>query len=279
MLDLAPRSRALDIFHQRFQEETLPPALSSGAFSRFALETYDAQTLQIGRSAWRARALDEYRSQVAFTDLLNDLTLLGASFDVLGATIRVVRDEARHVEICRRMVGALGGGDQIPGEPCYVNPSPHLARMSRVLRTLIGFLCIGETLSMRLIAAVRDRTEDELAHGVMTCLAADESVHSRFGWILLEQLAPNLSAADRAEIDQLLPFYFGAVEDAVVKSAGDRRSAGGPVSPFGSLDYEARMEAYRESIERDIIGRFEALGLPGERAHRNRTRVRPAIPL
>ena len=115
MLDLAPRNRALDVFHRHFQDETLPEALKSGTFATFARATYDVHEIRWGRSAWQARVLDEYRSQIAFTDLLNDLTQLGCSFDVLGTAIRVVRDEARHVEICRRMTAASVA--PAPGKP------------------------------------------------------------------------------------------------------------------------------------------------------------------
>src|SRR5262249_34625565 len=122
MLDLRSASRVLGKFHDRFHDDALPSDLSLEAFAAFDRGAYDAASLEWGLGAWQARLLDEYRSQVAFTDLLLQLTELGFSFDVLGTAVRVVRDEARHVELCRRMVHALGGDDIIPGEPGYVNP-------------------------------------------------------------------------------------------------------------------------------------------------------------
>jgi hypothetical protein len=279
MLDLTSSSRALDMFHRRFQDDTLPEELSSEVFSRFDRGAYDATTLGWALSAWQARALDEYRSQVAFTDLLQDMTRLGCSFDLLGTAIRVVRDEARHVELCRRMISILGGSDVVPGQPAFINPSAELPPMSRVLRTLIGFLCIGETLSVRLISAVRDNTRDDLAKAVMTRLAADESIHARFGWVALELLTPFFSPEQRAEIDELLPFYFGAVEDAVIASARDRSDQHGPTNPFGYLSYEERMERYEDSLRRDILPRFESLGYEAKRAHENRTLTLPSVAL
>src|SRR5262252_3903259 len=99
MLDLRSTSRVLAGFHDRFQDDMLPLDLSLQAFARFDRGTYDSASLDWGLSAWQARLLDEYRSQVAFTDLLLQLTELGFSFDVLGTAVRVVRDEARHVEL------------------------------------------------------------------------------------------------------------------------------------------------------------------------------------
>src|SRR6476620_9766720 len=107
MLDLRSSSRVLARFHDRFHDDGLPTDLSLQAFARFDPGAYDAASLEWGLGAWQARLLDEYRSQVAFTDLLLQLTELGFSFDVLGTAVRLVRDEARHVELCRRMVRSL----------------------------------------------------------------------------------------------------------------------------------------------------------------------------
>ena len=76
--------------------------------------------------------LDEYRSQVAFTDLLANMTTAGFAFDLLGVAVRVVRDELRHVELCRRMINVLGGSDLMSGDPALVNPSRRLHRLDRI---------------------------------------------------------------------------------------------------------------------------------------------------
>jgi hypothetical protein len=271
MLDLRPAHRTLATFHDRFQDDALPRELSLQAFAKFDRGAYDAASLEWGLAAWQARLLDEYRSQVVLTDLLLQLTELGCSFDILGTAVRVVRDEARHVELCRRMVHALGGDDLIPGEPSYINPAKALAPMRRVLQTTVGFLCIGETMSVRLILGVRQMTIDPLARRLITCLAADESIHSCFGWKLLEVLTPVLSAEDLAWVNESLPPYFAAIKDVVRTSAADDPAeplSAAPPNPFGYLSAADRMSVFDEAMRGDIIPRFEALGYAATSAWR-----------
>jgi len=71
--------------------------------------------------------LNEYRSQVGFTDLLHAMTRVGLSRDSLQTMERLTRDEVVHVELCRRMVVGLGGSDVISGEPSWVGLEVSLA--------------------------------------------------------------------------------------------------------------------------------------------------------
>jgi hypothetical protein len=104
-LDLRPINRALETFGRRSLDALLPEALQSERFVDWT-PTVDASTLAIGRGAWEQMTLNEYRSQVGFTDLLHAMTRLGLSRDSLQTMERLTRDEVVHVELCRRMVVA-----------------------------------------------------------------------------------------------------------------------------------------------------------------------------
>lgn len=268
MLNLARSQSACDVLHQRFLDDALPKEVSRAAFEAFKPSAYDRESLELGRVAWEMRTLDEYRSQVAFTELLMELTEMGFAFDILGTAVRVVRDEARHVELCRRMVAVLGGSETIPGEPTWVRSDPTQPLMRRVVRTVIGSLCVGETFSVRMLAAVRDTTIDPLTRNVVTCLAADESIHSQFGWTVLEALAPHLSEEDRADIDATLPYFLGASEVMVVRSApqAEESLATAPTNPFGFMNDKERARVFYDTLERDILRRLDALGIHGRKA-------------
>lgn len=263
-LDLTPSHQALDTWHQRFEDDSLPPELSRKAFSAFDASAYSAEEIEWGRAAWQMRTLDEYRSQVAFTELLHELTQFGASFDVIGTCIRVVRDEARHVELCRRMVVALGGSDVIPGQPGWVSSSRELPLRHRILATALSSLCVGETLSVRLLAAVRDATTDPLTRAMVTTFVADESIHGRFGWAVLDLYLPDLTAADRALVDTVVPSALAAAKRAAMPDRetleADARMARSP-SPFGSLSARRRAEIFERTVEEDILGQLRAAGL------------------
>lgn len=265
MLDLRPAHRSLDHFHQAFIDDSAH-AVPSELFDRFDRRDYDTRELTWGAEAWMMRVLDEYRSQVGFTMLLADLTQLGFSFDALGTALRVVRDEARHVEICRRLVKTLVGTDVMNGTPAYTMPDPSLPPMRRVLHSVVGALCIGETVSVKLITAVRKATTDPLAFEVMTCLAKDESIHSRFGWILLGLLWPEASADDKQSVLEMLPVSLKAAENVVVPAAlqGKTREHSvvtAPMSPFGAISDEERAVVFYDALKHDVLERFESLGI------------------
>jgi hypothetical protein len=270
VLDLSPSHRALDTFQQRFLAEGLGSAVSPKAFAAFDPSRYSPEELAYARADWEMRTLDEYRSQVAFTELLLELTEVGFSYDTLGTCIRVVRDEARHVELCKRMLKAVGGTDQLSGEPNWVRSDKELPTRYRVLNTLISSLCVGETLSVNVLVAVRDNTPDPLARAVTTQLAADESIHSRFGWTLLEMFAPEMESAERNYVNELLPGIFFATEQAVRVEATEVFS---PLSPFGAISNSDRNALLYRTFEKDIVEPFEKLGFDAVDAWERRARV------
>ena len=256
MLDLRSAHKVTQRVHLRFQAEALPEALSEEAFARFDASRYPRKTIAWARAAWEARLCDEYRSQVALTALLADLTAEGFAFDVLGSAIRVVRDEARHVELCRRMVRVLGGSDEIEGEVAHVTAEGDNG-LERVLDLTLGFLCIGETLSARLIGAVRANATDPLAHAVLTEMLADESIHGQFGWTVLELVAPVLSPVQLRAVRKRVPTLLSQMKQAVDESAGD----GSAKNPFGALSGAERTRVFKKCVTKDIRPRLVRLGL------------------
>jgi hypothetical protein len=265
MLDLSPAHDTLNRLHRLFQDSSLPGALSAEAFARFDRSTYAPHVLERGCRAWQLRVLDEYRSQVAFSELLMELTELGASFDTLGAAIRVVRDEGRHVELCRRMVVALGGTDQMPGEPQWVRSDPSAALLTRILRTTVGFLCIGETLSAELIIAAQRAATDGLAKAVLGSMAADEALHGRFGWMLLDLLLPHLDEVQRNEIDRRLAPEFKNLEQLLssCQTPGPRPSQ---AFPFGAVSPERGLKIFERCLTQKVIPALQTRGFRAEQA-------------
>jgi hypothetical protein len=256
----------------RFFDERFPEELSLEAFAVFDPLRYAPSEVALGLQVWQLRALDEYRSLVGLTEFIGELTQAGFAFDALGIALRVLRDQGRHVELCRRMVSALGGELEIPGESSWSPSDRTLPRERRIFRIIVGSLCIGETLSAQALAAASRSSEDPLAKAALTCLAADESIHGRFGWVLLDLIAPHLCPEDRADIELCLPYF--------IQSAHDAFSQGGqPVShPFGHIEAAAQQQIYQQTLESKIFPGFTKHGFdaPGLWArHSAATQQRP----
>lgn len=195
-LDLRTANRALETFGRRSLDALLPETLKSDRFATWTPRGDDAMR-RIGLSAWQQMTLNEYRSQVGFTDLLHAMTRLGLTRDALQTMERLTRDEVVHVELCRRMVVGLGGSDVIPGEPSWVGLYPGLAPLEQVVEFVTTSLCVGETISCALLGAAAKAATDPMARAVLTRMTADESIHGQSGFHFLSVLLPALTKKQR----------------------------------------------------------------------------------
>jgi len=218
----------------------------------------DAKERERGRRSFILRALDEQRSLLAFSELLTELCLSGAPIDVIGSMTRVVRDEAHHVDLCDRVVKQLGGWGTKSPKPNWVRTNKKLSLQRRTLQMVLGSLCIGETLSVAMIAGVRKHTSDPVTHDVMTRLLADESFHSRFGWWWLESMP--LTDEDhefaRTYLAKLLPSVAASLRPSAEALAKPHS-----YSPFGSMSAAERERAFTETMETKVLPGFDAAGL------------------
>lgn len=218
----------------------------------------DPRERERGRRSFILRALDEQRSLLAFSELLTELCLSGAPIDVIGSMTRVVRDEAHHVDLCDRVVKQLGGWGEKSPQPSWVRTNKKLSLKRRTIQMVLGSLCIGETVSVAMIAGVRKHTTDPVTLEVMTRLLADESFHSRFGWWWLESMP--LTDEDhefaRGYLARVLPQVAASLRPNAEALAKPHR-----YSPFGSMSAAEREQAFTETMETKILPGFDKAGL------------------
>ncbi|MCZ7687003.1 MAG: ferritin-like domain-containing protein [Sandaracinaceae bacterium] len=217
----------------------------------------DPRARERGRRSFVLRALDEQRSLLAFSELMSELCEAGAAIDVIGSLARVIRDEALHVDLCDRVVGALGGWDERAPEPQWVRSNKRLPLKRRVLATVLGSLCAGETISVQMIRGVRESATDPVVHAVLTRMLADESFHSRFGWWWLEAMP--LDGEERAWADRYLARLLPHLAAQLAPPAAVSRPY--VPSPSGSMSAEERQEAFLTAVEKTIVPGFDRAGL------------------
>jgi len=225
---------------------------------------YDRRTVEIGRRSFVLRTLDEQRSLAAFAALLAELSASGASIDVIGALTRVVADEARHVDLCQRVVERLGGWPADAPEPTWVKPDPRMPQNLRILTTIVGSLAIGETISVHMIKGVRRHATDPVVAPLLTKLLADESYHSRFGWWWLEQ--HTLTDDEHRFLSRWVPKVLENLARTVRPSAAFLASRRPHVpSPFGSMPAAERAEAFDAAMNKTIVPGLEKAGIEAGR--------------
>jgi hypothetical protein len=95
---------------------------------------------------------------------------------------------------------------------------------------------------------------------VVTALTRDESFHSQFGWTLLGQFWPVLTATEKRIVQKRIRMDLESAEEAVFENCDDDDRAV-PRNPFGHLKNAERTRVYEKSLERDVLRRFRALGV------------------
>lgn len=253
-LDLRSANRALETFGRRSLDALLPAELREAAFAAWKPKV-DRRTLGIGLGAWQQMTLNEYRSQVGFTQLLQAMTLEGLSRDALQTMERLTRDEVVHVELCRRMVLGLGGDDVIPGEPQWVGLDTRLEPLEQIIEMATTSLCIGESISCALLGAAAKVATDRMAKAVLTRMTADESIHGQAGFHYLTVLLPVLSKKRRKWLEERATEAATIAFDICLAPYDDVDH------PFGNLPYARLEPAMRATWKRVIAPGFERLGL------------------
>jgi hypothetical protein len=163
-------------------------------------------------ATWRARMLNEYASASVFEGLGRQLALCFPA-NVADECTAFAAEERQHGVLCGAVVEAAGG--EARGE---LSPAPdfpmHADAPARAaaLRNVIHVCCLSETVAVSLIGAERLEMPAGSLRRLLTRIYADEIGHARFGWRLLETVAPELSGAERVAIERYLPTAFAHLE-------------------------------------------------------------------
>lgn len=253
-----PRFRALDFEPVTRAHEAFTNA-DEFDWQKLATDAqlHPSETILRARRSFILRANDEQRSLLAFSELLKELCEEGCAIDMIGCLARVVRDEAHHVDLCHQVVKAFGGWEKKIPDPSWVRSDKKLPIRSRILKTIVGSLCIGEGISVGLIGGVRDNTTDAVTRQVMTRILRDESFHARLGWWWLD--ATGLTKREREFIQR----YAGSVLRAASRSSRPHVRAfekSFSPSPYGAMSARERERRFVEVVERHVLPDFKERG-------------------
>jgi hypothetical protein len=138
-----------------------------------------------------------------------------ATLDHKTTVLRMSMDELRHGGLCGGVVEALGGEAAVTMElaPRVLPTHPGCSPLERVVRNALFIGCVCETVAVALTAEERESTTEPLVRRVIDQIAADESLHARFGWALVREAAPELDADARARTSAWLRTAFAYFEE------------------------------------------------------------------
>jgi len=188
--------------------------------------------------------------------------------DVVGAMARVLADEVRHVQLCADVVTALGGtpAAAIPTAQAYLLVDPARGMLPQLLAAAMNLLCLGETVSARLLGATKAVTTVAPIREVLHRLHVDEVFHGEVGWQLAGLLLAGATEAERDELVAALPGSLGQLEATCTGYGDAPGSLPDEDRALGSLSVDEHRAAFYLAVDEALLPRLEALGLPGREA-------------
>lgn len=237
---------------------------------------YEASTLVAAKRVWLKRMVNEHQSAAVFSQLLPQLIEAEATLDHKTSVLRMSMDELRHGGLCGGVVEALGGEAAVEMElaPRPLPLHPGCSPLERVLRNALFIGCVCETVAVALTAEERERTTEPLVRRVIDQICADESLHARFGWTLVQEAAPALDAAARDRTSAWLRTAFAYFEDKELDAipfcppAPDELVAQGQA--LGVCENLETRELVHLTLRDVVIPGLEAAGFAAEDAWKHR---------
>lgn len=234
-----------------------------------ALDDLDAHTRASAILTWRGRMLNEHVSARVFTALARQLERAGLHGERPARVAAMVDEELRHADRCAAVVEALGGAavvelPALPPVPEHEDADP----LEAVLRNVLSVSCLSETVAVALIDAERRAAGPPALARLLAEILADEVGHARFGWRLLEDLAPSLSAALRERLGDYLVLALDDLATHELAHLPPRPSPSPAAEALGVCDGLVARRLFFATVEEVIVPGLQAAGLPALSAWR-----------
>jgi hypothetical protein len=145
---------------------------------------YSPDLLARVAGGWRTLAERERLGVVQAARITTELTALGAPPSILALAAHLVRDKARHLQVCGTVLSGLDvPGTRAPGavELAIAMPHASLATESSLARTLVSEFALGKPVTAAAFATARAVVREPLFAWAYTELLHDETRHATFG--------------------------------------------------------------------------------------------------
>jgi hypothetical protein len=240
---------------------------------------YPAALLARACAAWLGLCQDERDSVIAATTVTTDLARLGAPPAILGMAARVIEDEVRHVEVCMRVLGALGANTTAtPPQGTRITPDADSAMPDddngdderrpievRLARALIARFAVGQSLSAACFATARATAREPLIAWAYTELLRDEARHGAFGARAGEWVIRHWTPAQRqtlwSECLREMQMFEQRVGGPVINAPQVAARGKTAAAALGLLTPAASCGAVISSIPRWVLPHLARLGV------------------
>ena len=258
--------------------ENWVPREQAPAFDR---NRYPTALLARAAAAWLGLCQDERDSVIAATTVTTDLARMGAPPAILGMAARVIEDEVRHVEVCLRVLAALGtnisatpaGGTRVAPDADQLisnddddgSDDARRAIEVRLARALIARFAVGQSLSAACFATARATAREPLIAWAYTELLRDEARHGAFGARAGEWVIRHWTPAQRqtlwSECLREMQTFEQRVGGPVINAPQIAARGNTAAAALGLLTPAASCGAVISSIPRWVLPHLARLGV------------------
>lgn len=210
-------------------------------------------------ATWRGRMVNEHASARVFGVLLGQAMAAGLSAARQTQLAEFACEELRHARECAAVVLALGGEAVAPLPALPEVPShPDAAPLEALLRNVLSVCCLSETVAVALIRAETLEIGPPALRQLLDGILADEVGHARFGWTLLDELAP-LPAPLRQRLGAYLGVALAHLSDHELAHLPAHDGRGEAAARVGVCSGNAARALFADTVATVI--------LPGLRRH------------
>lgn len=264
------------ILGQGFARRRHDRAALEGAYPWNTLDPsrYPEALLRRARRSWTEAALQEHCTFLAFGALLQALGEAGAPLSLLSLASRFPGEEVLHVELCARVAAQLGGLAPLRFDPAAVVPArdPSLTARQWASELVVRVCCVGEALSVPLLAGASQAASHPLTRAVLRTLVEDEALHGRLGYLFLEAYAADFSRAERDRLgraaSESLALYtplWRRLESRVAEGVTSEGFLLAHVHELGWMDSESFRARALEAVDAQVLAPLARFGIRARR--------------
>jgi hypothetical protein len=241
-------------------------------WAAFRAEDFSEEAVELTAQDWGRTLVSEYRSAAALAQFQSLLLLANQPMDAVSCASRFVQDEIRHAQLAGDVLAALGyrADVDIDDGGLFLSIAPDRPFASQLFAWTLGALCVGETVSERVIRASFESTGQPQIKEVWRRIHSDEAFHAEFGWNLATILLPQVDDETLAGIDEALPAKLSQMEGACFGHSDPADDA--PLSDeaiyLGNLPPAGHRAAFYEAADKKLLPKLEALGFSTRRKWR-----------
>jgi len=219
-------------------------------------------------ATWKTRMVNEHISARVFAQLIPQMMRAGIDPSWQESISIMVSDELRHGRQCAEMVHALGGEAvaELPEELTEVPLHEDAEPMEAFLRNILSISCLSETVAVALIRAEKNEVSTPEMESTLDEILADEVQHARFGWRVLDEVAPTLSSDTRARLSDYLIGAFRHLAEHELHYLPIDNVPTEEATAYGVCDGRDARRLFFDTVEKVIVPRLQEHGFRAQEA-------------